>query len=167
MVFLGNRSDNDDIFYYEPEIDLLTPLTATPFSEKGFSMLEKDGRLEIKTSSLRAKYRYRFDPRLRKSVLLEEKHFPAKQKKNAADANTVTPEYYNTFIGFGDSITWGKIDGVQRLDLCYLTKMGEILAGDLRPIIGPSTWVFPPNRPTKAPSASTRTLTLIRLSIFS
>jgi lysophospholipase L1-like esterase len=133
LVFLGNRSDNDDIFYYEPELNSLTPLTQTPFSEKGFSMLEKDGQLEIETSSLRAKYRSRFDPRLRKSILLEEKYFPAKQKKNAGNADTATPKYYNTYIGFGDSITWGKIEGVQRLDLCYLTKMGEILAGTYGP----------------------------------
>ena len=125
LVFLGNRVKNDDIFYYEPGKDLLTPLTETPFSEKGFKLLEKDGRLEIETSSLWARYRYRFDPRSRKSVLLEEKHFPAKHKKNA---NASTPEYYNTYLGFGDSITWGKIEGQQHLELCYLTQMQTLLA---------------------------------------
>jgi lysophospholipase L1-like esterase len=127
LVFLGNRSKNDDIFYYEPEKDLLTPLTETPFSEKGFNLVEKDGQLEIETSSLWAQYRYRFDPRLRKSVLLQEKYFPAKQNKNA-NANMVTPEYYNTYIGFGDSITWGKIEGQQHLESCYLTQMQTLLA---------------------------------------
>jgi lysophospholipase L1-like esterase len=125
LVFLGNRSKNDDIFYYEPEKDLLTPLTSTPFSEKGFKLLEKDGRLEITTRSLWAQYRYRFDPRLRENILLEEKHFPARQKKNTA---AVTPEYYNTYIGFGDSITWGEIEGQQRLESCYLTQMHTLLA---------------------------------------
>lgn len=125
LVFLGNRAKNDDIFYYEPEKDLLTPLTETPFSEKGFKLLEKNGRKEIETSSLWARYRYRFDPRSRKSVLLEEKHFSARQKKNAAAVN---PEYYNTYIGFGDSITWGEIEGQQHLESCYLTQMQAILA---------------------------------------
>jgi len=130
LVFLGNRSNNDDIFYYEPEKNVLTPLTETSFSEKSFTVMEKDGRLEIATRSLWAKYRYHFDPQLRKSALLEEEHFPARQKKDAA---TETPEYYNTYIGFGDSITAGWIEGVQRLDACYLAKMGEILAGTYGP----------------------------------
>ncbi len=60
LVFLGNRSKNDDIFYYEPEIDLLTQLTATPFSEKGFKLLKREDLLEIETSSLWARYRYAF-----------------------------------------------------------------------------------------------------------
>ena len=139
LVFLGNRSKNDDIFYYEPEKDLLTPLTATPFSEKGFKLRERDGQLEIETSSLWATYRYLFDPRLRKSVLLEEKHFRAKQKKNA---NTVTPEYYNTYIGFGDSITWGEMEGQQHLESCYLTQMQTLLANpDYANYYGSSSFV--------------------------
>lgn len=125
MVFLGNRSNNDDIFYYEPEENLLTPLTATPFSEKGFTLQEKDGQLEIETISLWAQYRYRFDPGLRKCLLLEKKPLPAQQGKNAA---AVTPAYYNTYVGFGDSITWGKIEGLQHLELCYLTQMQTLLA---------------------------------------
>lgn len=125
LVFLGNNSNNDDLFYYEPKKDLLTTLIATPFSEKGFTLLEKDGRLEIETRSLWAQFRYRFDRRLRKSELVEKKHFPAGIKASAA---ALTPEYYNTYIGFGDSITWGEIESVQRLDVCYLTQMQELLA---------------------------------------
>jgi len=125
LVFLGNNSNNDDIFYYEPKKDLLTALTATPFSEKGFTLLEKDGRLEIGTRSLWARFRYAYDRRLRKSELLEKTHFSAGQRAGAA---AVAPEYFNTYIGFGDSITWGEIEGVQRLDVCYLTQMRELLA---------------------------------------
>jgi lysophospholipase L1-like esterase len=124
LVFLGNRSKNDDIFYYELEKDLLTPLTETPFSEKGFKLLQKDGRLEIETSSLWANYRYSFDPLRRECVILEKKKLPARQKKGAA----TDPAYYNTYIGFGDSITWGKFEGQQHLELCYLTQMKTILA---------------------------------------
>ena len=125
LVFLGNRSNNDDIFYYEPEKDLLTALTETPFSEKGFKLLEKDGRLEIETRSLWAQYRYHFDPWLRKSILLEETHLPAGRKESAA---AMTPDYYNTYIGFGDSITWGEIEGKQHLESCYLTQMQTLMA---------------------------------------
>jgi lysophospholipase L1-like esterase len=124
LVFLGNRTKNDDIFYYEPEKDLLLQLTTTPFSEKGFTLLEKDGRLEIETSSLWANYRYSFDPLRRECVLLEKKDLPARQKKGAA----TDPAYYNTYIGFGDSITWGEMEGEQHLESCYLTQMKALLA---------------------------------------
>ena len=51
-----------------------------------------------------------------------------------AAAITIDPSrYYNTFIGFGDSITAGQIEGVERPELCYLTKMGEILADSYGP----------------------------------
>jgi lysophospholipase L1-like esterase len=125
LVFLGNRSDNDDLFYYEPGNDLLMALTATPFSEKGFTLLEKDGQLEIVTRSLWAQYRYGFDPGLRKCFMVEEKPFSARANKNAA---AMAPDYYNTYIGFGDSITWGEIDGEQHLESCYLTQMQALLA---------------------------------------
>jgi lysophospholipase L1-like esterase len=130
LVFLGNLSDNDDIFYYEPEINLLTPLTKTPFSEKGFSMLEKDGQLEIETSSLWAKYRYRFDRQHRQTTLLEEQHFHL-QKMQHQTAFTI--EYFNTYVGFGDSITWGQIEGQQHLESCYLTQMQALLAATYGP----------------------------------
>ncbi|HEX7503180.1 MAG TPA: SGNH/GDSL hydrolase family protein, partial [Acidobacteriota bacterium] len=125
LVFLGNKTNNDDIFYYEPKKGLLTALTETPFSEKGFTLLEKDGCLEIETRSLWAHYRYRFDPRLRETTLVEEQRYATGQKQSIPE---FTPEYYNTYIGFGDSITWGEIEGVQRLDLCYLTQMQALLA---------------------------------------
>ncbi len=126
LVFLGNRSNNDDIFYYELEHDLLTPLTETPFSEKGFQLLKRDGRLEIETRSLRAQYRYRFDPVLRKNSLVAESPFSARRKKSTPAIPDA--EYFNTFIGFGDSITWGEIEGDQHMELCYLTQMQDLLA---------------------------------------
>ncbi len=125
LVFLGNRFKNDDIFYYDLEKDLLTQLTDTSFSEKGFTLLEIDGQLEIETSSLWAQYRYRFDPSLLKISLVEKKQFSITNQKTTAD---LTPTYYNTYIGFGDSITWGKFEGEQHLEFCYLTQMKTILA---------------------------------------
>jgi lysophospholipase L1-like esterase len=126
LVFLGNRSHNDDIFYYEPKKNLLTALTDTPFSEKGFQLLNRDGRLEIEARSLRAQYRYRFDPRSRTSTLEETTRFPYRQRQGAAEVPS--PDYYNTYIGFGDSITWGEIEGEQHIESCYLGQMRDLLA---------------------------------------
>jgi lysophospholipase L1-like esterase len=125
LVFLGNRSNNDDLFYYDLEKDRLSQLTATPFSEKGFTLSETDGRLEIGTSSLSAWYRYRLDSERAELTLQETGIFPQPRQRTAA---AMTPAYYNTFIGFGDSITWGKIEGVQNLAACFLTQMEEMLA---------------------------------------
>jgi lysophospholipase L1-like esterase len=125
LVFLGNRSDNDDVFYYDIEKDLLAPLTATPFSEKGFTLLDRDGHLEIESESLWARYVYRFDPEQGQSLLLSEEPFAAAR---AAGAAAPAYAYYNTFVGFGDSVTWGKIDGIQQIELCFLTQMRDRLA---------------------------------------
>lgn len=129
LVFLGNNSDNVDIFHYELAADVLTPLTRTPFSEKEIVLLQTDDGLEIGTRSLRASYRYRFDQQTRQSLLLEEERFSQPQKREKLTAAAaITPEYYNTCIGFGDSITYGLIGQVHHPELCYLTVMQEILA---------------------------------------
>jgi lysophospholipase L1-like esterase len=123
LLFLGNRSGNDDIFYYETENGLLTQLTATPFSEKGFTFLENNGRLEIETRSLWALYRYSFDLSKRECIMKEKKDRPARHIKALP-----SPAYYNTFVGFGDSITWGEMEGERHLESCYLTQMKILLA---------------------------------------
>jgi len=125
LVFLGNDSDNLDIFHYEPAAGVLTPLTRTPFSEKNLVVQETENGLDIETRSLMAKYRYRFERQNRQIQLLEEERFPRPYRPRARASAVMTPEYYNTYIGFGDSITWGQIRGVQRLDLCYLTQMRD------------------------------------------
>lgn len=125
LVFLANRSDNDDIYYGEPGTGRLTQLTATPGSEKGFTLERVNGMLEIETRTLWERFRYRFDPWTGNSSLIASE--PLAAAANGARA-AVVPEYYNTYIGFGDSVTWGKIEGVQRLDLCFLTQMNELMA---------------------------------------
>jgi lysophospholipase L1-like esterase len=127
LIFLANRSDNDDIFHYELAARTLTRITQTPFSEKVFSVDEKDGRLEIGTRSLWAEFRYRFDPRRRQSVLLTENRLRSRLKSEPmAGSAALDRDYYNTYIGFGDSITEGQIEGVVRPELCFLTQMRDI-----------------------------------------
>ncbi len=128
---------------------------------------EKDsGKLQDR-STLPAKdaCSYRFDPRLGQSTLVEERFHPPPPEKKRASAPT--PEYFNTFIGFGDSITWGQIEGVQRLDLCFLTQMRDVY---LPVNYGPAEFINlgnPGERPSKVPSASTATWTGIPPFIFS
>lgn len=131
LVFLGNRDGNDDIFHYDLETRQLTALTRTPFSEKGFTMKAAGAAFEIETRSLWKTFRYRFDPRQRGCELLEEQAVARPRRR--AVATTDPSHYYNTYIGFGDSITRGQWDGREWPELCYLAKMGEILAGTYGP----------------------------------
>lgn len=123
LLFLADRSGNDDIFYYEPEGNTLSQLTDTPYSEKKFSWRNDSGNLQIEARSLKGTRSYRFDPGFKRTNLVWERIFRRRQKKESA---ALTPEYYNTFIGFGDSITWGQIEGEQRLELCFLTLMSNV-----------------------------------------
>lgn len=131
LLFLGNRADNDDLFYYEFPSGTLSALTSTPYCEKGFTWRRSAAGLEFETIHLNGRCRYRFDAASRRSTLLGEEKRALPRRRHAVAAG---PEYYNTFVGFGDSITWGQIEGVQRLDLCYLTQMRDFkLALDYGP----------------------------------
>ncbi len=130
LVFLADRDGNDDLFHYEPGSGALSQLTRTPFSEKRFSCALTDGSLEIETSHLRGRNRYRFDRVSGQSTLLSEETVPSRRKQGAT---TFSPDYYNTYIGFGDSITEGQIQGVVRPELCFLTQMRDIY---LPPVYG-------------------------------
>lgn len=127
LVFLGNNSNNVDIFHYELATGALSPLTRTPFSEKEINLQQTDNGLVIETRSLRARYRYDFDRQTRQSRLLREDRASPPQKMEKLTA-APTPEYFNTYIGFGDSITAGQIEQVVHPELCYLTVMKEMLA---------------------------------------
>lgn len=122
LLFLGDRSGNLDLFHYELSSGALTALTATPYCEKGFTWKRDAAGLEFQTRHLGGSCRYRFDPASQRSTLLsEEKLRPLRHRPTAAGEG----DFYNTFVGFGDSITWGQIEAVQRLDLCYLTRMRD------------------------------------------
>lgn len=131
LVFLGNREGNDDIFHYSLEGRTLTALTRTPYSEKGFTMKGAGAAFEIETRSLWKTFLYRFDPRQRRCELLEERVL-AKPRRPAA-AMVDPSRYFNTYIGFGDSITRGQWNGAEWPELCFLAKMGQILAGTYGP----------------------------------
>lgn len=131
LVFLGNREGNDDIFHYSLEGRTLTQLTRTPFSEKGFTLKAAGAAFEIETRSLWKTFLYRFDPRQRRCELFAESALAKPRRRAAA---TVDPSrYYNTYIGFGDSITRGQWNGTEWPELCYLSKMEQILAGTYGP----------------------------------
>lgn len=125
LVFLANRTGNDDLYYCDAGSGRITQLTATRESEKEFAVERAGSGLEIGTRTLWERFRYRFVPPQGDCVLLGREPLAAAP---AGPATAAVPEYYNTYVGFGDSITWGKVEGVQRLDLCFLTRMGEMMS---------------------------------------
>jgi lysophospholipase L1-like esterase len=125
LVFLANRSGNDDLYYCDAGSGRISRLTATRESEKEFSVERCASGLEIGTRTLRERFRYRLDPAQGTCDLLESEPLLSAP---AGPPSAAVPEYYNTYVGFGDSITWGKVEGVQRLDLCFLTRMAEIMS---------------------------------------
>ena len=150
LVFLGNRGfqekkrlsprDNDDVFAYHLETGRLVNITESPENEKVFSITVIPHGFCLHTDTLPYEAVYTVHlPGLR-SVRLEKKP-RASERDNipVSPPQAVTPEAYNTLVGFGDSITWGKIrmhnlTGEYHPELAYLGVIETFLAENYRPV---------------------------------
>lgn len=130
MVFLGNNSDNDDLFVYNFFNRQLKNLTLTPVSEKNF-LLEKEGNaVFIKTETLESKYIYKLNCKTFKNNLVKEDVIEREVGDISVTWNQTT---LNSIIGYGDSITAGKmrmndLEGTGHPELTYLAKLQEMFA---------------------------------------
>jgi lysophospholipase L1-like esterase len=131
LLFLADRSHNDDIYYFEPATGRLAQLTDTRCSEKQLTWRETAQGLEVTAQSLGEECTYGFDAQRMQVTTLQrrEKIHP----RGTAAEEAQGPDYFNTYIGFGDSITWGQIEGVRDLESCYLTQMQTQLAASYGP----------------------------------
>lgn len=108
LVFLGNRSRNDDVFVWDLLHKALMDVTGTAESEKRFSISGDGETLLIETMTLNhsATYVLGGEP-LRVSSLSQEK---IRSQETALTAKALAPcDAANTYVAFGDSITWGKM----------------------------------------------------------
>jgi len=111
IVFLGNRSDNDDLFYLDLRRNTLCSLTDTPVSEKKFWILS-DFPLRIRTRTLYRETVIEFDPRSLSVTSRRHRPLVPGRESDRGSLPIREPEendYYRTFIAFGDSITAGKM----------------------------------------------------------
>jgi lysophospholipase L1-like esterase len=113
MVFLGNTSDNDDLFYFDLLREYLVPLTRTEVSEKEFTILSHHP-LRVSTRTLYRESVIELDPDSRQlsrtSRSLPHRREPlGKEDRKVPREETEAYDYYRTFIAFGDSITAGKM----------------------------------------------------------
>jgi len=139
LVFLGNESDNDDVFFYDLWANQLTNITRTVWSEKWFSMESgPDGTL-LRAVSLRDRARYLLGPGARAFRLLGRESF----KVPGLRTDVPVPEGEdcrpaNTYAAFGDSITYGEmrmedLEGEYHPELAYPERMREALAASYGP----------------------------------
>lgn len=135
VMILGNSSNNDDIFFLDLRDGCLTNLTRTPASEKWFAIQPAAGGLLVSTATLREKVLYYFNVRTLR-VEVRERSIP-KPRTRVLERTAPTDEtdcsLDNTYIAFGDSITWGKmrmygLEGEYHPELAYPERMKALLA---------------------------------------
>jgi lysophospholipase L1-like esterase len=134
LAFLGNGSDNDDIFFFDLRSHHLTNITRTPWSEKEFSAETGPGGTLIRAVTLRDRSLYLLRPgesSFRRLGRRMPEGLERRQENRSSDEPDCQPA--NTFVAFGDSITWGKmrmfnLEGEYHPELAYAEKMKETLA---------------------------------------
>lgn len=132
LLFLGNNSNNTDIFYYHLQNGQIRNLTRTPNSEQEFEITDEENRFFIETKTLFHSYRYRVKKDTLMPALLEKLEI---ERRLPAAVPSVSMLNYNTILGFGDSITYGVVrmdindpDDWYHPELAYLAQLKQMLA---------------------------------------
>ena len=141
IIFLGNASDNDDIHFLDLWDGRLVNLARTSVSEKRFRVEADAGAVLISALTLQERVVYHLDLQTL-SVSVRER----RALRPGADAESRIEETLetdprildNTYIAFGDSITWGKmrmngLEGEYHPELAYPEKMKSLLAPSYGP----------------------------------
>jgi len=135
VMILGNSSHNDDIFFLDLRDGSVTNLTCTEASEKWFAIQPAAGGLLISTETLWEKVLYYLNLR-NLGVEVRERSI-LKPRTQALERTTPADEtdcaLANTYIAFGDSITWGLmrmygLEGEYHPELAYPERMKALLA---------------------------------------
>jgi lysophospholipase L1-like esterase len=134
LVFLGNASDNDDVFFFDLRTNSLTNVTRTAWSEKSFTTKIGLEGVFIRAISLRDRAQYLQGPGERAFRLLGRESFRGSAPREdvpAPEEDDCRPA--NTYAAFGDSITYGEmrmfdLDGEVHPELAYPERMREALS---------------------------------------
>ena len=141
IVFLGNMSGNDDVFFFDLGEGRLVNMSRTPVSEKKFSaeLIGEDVRVSAVTLQERVEYRLNGATM---DVTVRERR-PLRSETGAVGRSGAAVEtdpgiLANTYIAFGDSITWGKmrmngLEGEYHPELAYPEQMRSLLASSYGP----------------------------------
>jgi lysophospholipase L1-like esterase len=128
-IFLGNAAGNDELFFLDLGTGRLTNLTHTEVSEKSCTITDVRGGILIQTETLKEKIRYFFEPDTLKVSLLSRQSRARRINPSVIPVQDGDPAVIeNTFLAFGDSITWGKmrmegLEGDYHPELAYPEKL--------------------------------------------
>jgi lysophospholipase L1-like esterase len=153
LIFLGNDSNNDDVFFLDLVTESLANITRTAWSEKSFAAECTPDGISLRTVSLRDRARYFLAPGAKAFRLLGREPIVRPLPKSSPPAGVVEDcRPANTYVAFGDSITYGKmrmedLEGEIHPELAYPERMREELAGFYGPaypinlgVLGDSTY---------------------------
>jgi lysophospholipase L1-like esterase len=134
LLFKGNNSGNTDVFYYHLASGRVENITRTADSEQFVQVFDEENRLFIETGTLYQHSRYRLKKRNLK-VRLTAQAAIEYDRERKRPVNVEEIPALNTIVGFGDSITWGRmnmndLDGDYHPELAYLAQLQEIFAVD-------------------------------------
>ncbi len=144
LLFLGNESDNDDVFFFDLRVISLTNVTRTSWSEKSFTINTGLDGVLLRTVSLRERAQYRLGPGQKAFRLLSRESIRPQELRTSVPAREEEDcQPANTYTAFGDSITFGEmhmldLEGEAHPELAYPERMREVLST----IYGPA---FPVN----------------------
>jgi len=134
LVFLGNESDNDDVFFHDLWTNHLTNVTRTAWSEKWFRTEAVPEGVLLYAISLKDRAQYLLGPGARVFRRLGRES----PKVAGTKADVPVPEEEdcrpaNTYVAFGDSITYGEmrmedLEGEYHPELAYPERMREELS---------------------------------------
>ena len=135
VMILGNSSHNDDIFFLDLSDGGVTNLTRTEASEKWFAIQPAAGGLLVSTETLWEKVLYYLNLRnlgveVRERAVLKPRTQALERTISADETDCALS---NTYIAFGDSITWGtmnmyNLQGDYHPELAYPERMKALLA---------------------------------------
>lgn len=137
LLFVGNNSDNTDIFYYHLAKGYVENITRTPHSEQRFEIVDRENKVFIETGTLFRHRRFRLKKQNLMVTLIEETAIEREIPDRIEEPGISFIPVINTILGFGDSITYGVIrmdpanpDDYYHPEQAYLEQLKETLGED-------------------------------------
>ncbi len=125
LFFKAKFNNNEDVFLYHSKTKKIINITKTNNNEKTFSIEYSNNNFLIHTETIKFKRKYLLNINNLKFTLLDkQKNFIYETKNKIKQINY---KEQNTFLAFGDSITWGKmrmnnLEGEYHPELTYWYK---------------------------------------------
>lgn len=128
VYFLGERDRSVDLHHLDLGSQTLTRLTRSPQCLRSFLLSRTPAAATIEYQTRNEVGRLTYSTQNRQVRASERRSRPQAVVPSPAQATSHPASYYNTYIGFGDSITWGQISGEQDPLNCFMSQIGHALS---------------------------------------